>query len=161
GVNLRGCLCGVLQYASAQSLDLLDLDKKSSFLNWKLASARKAFLDGHKLEVALLSGGDSPPILLLGLFQGLFFALLVSAPGIQRMIPVPVHGIMFPELRTFRRRAAAGKEQTKNRQNKHFSNHGNAPPFFCFPDDSIVTRMSQIYKQPNSNAAPREAFLSF
>ncbi|MFO7784181.1 MAG: hypothetical protein ACQET7_14340 [Thermodesulfobacteriota bacterium] len=47
GVNLRGCLCGVLQYASAQPLDFLDLDKKSSFLNWKLASARKAFLDGH------------------------------------------------------------------------------------------------------------------
>ncbi|MGM0663656.1 MAG: hypothetical protein ACQET7_05650, partial [Thermodesulfobacteriota bacterium] len=42
-----GCLCGVLQYASAQPLDLLDLDKKSSFLNWKLASARKTFLDGH------------------------------------------------------------------------------------------------------------------
>ncbi|MGM0663549.1 MAG: hypothetical protein ACQET7_05105, partial [Thermodesulfobacteriota bacterium] len=48
GVNLRGCLCGVLQYASAQPLDLLDLDKKSSFLNWKLASAQKAFLDGHE-----------------------------------------------------------------------------------------------------------------
>ncbi|MFO7784721.1 MAG: hypothetical protein ACQET7_08825 [Thermodesulfobacteriota bacterium] len=48
GVNLRGCLCGVLRYASAQPLDFLDLDKKSSFLNWKLASARKAFLDGHK-----------------------------------------------------------------------------------------------------------------
>ncbi|MFO7783610.1 MAG: hypothetical protein R6V25_03195 [Desulfatiglandales bacterium] len=47
GVNLRGCLCGVLQYASAQPLDFLDLDKKSSFLNWKLANARKAFLDGH------------------------------------------------------------------------------------------------------------------
>ncbi|MFO7783958.1 MAG: hypothetical protein R6V25_04935 [Desulfatiglandales bacterium] len=47
GVNLRGCLCGVLQYASAQPLDLLDINKKSSFLNWKLASARKAFLDGH------------------------------------------------------------------------------------------------------------------
>ncbi|MFO7784902.1 MAG: hypothetical protein ACQET7_07590 [Thermodesulfobacteriota bacterium] len=47
GVNLRGCLCGVLQYASAQPLDLLDLDKKSSFLNWKLASAQKGFLDGH------------------------------------------------------------------------------------------------------------------
>ncbi|MGM0663785.1 MAG: hypothetical protein ACQET7_06295 [Thermodesulfobacteriota bacterium] len=28
GVNLRGCLCGVLQYASAQPLDFLDLDKK-------------------------------------------------------------------------------------------------------------------------------------
>ncbi|MFO7783520.1 MAG: hypothetical protein R6V25_02730 [Desulfatiglandales bacterium] len=40
-------MCGVLQYASAQPLDLLDLDKKSSFLNWKLASAQKAFLDGH------------------------------------------------------------------------------------------------------------------
>ncbi|MFO7784040.1 MAG: hypothetical protein R6V25_05350 [Desulfatiglandales bacterium] len=51
GVNLRGCLCGVLQYASAQPLDLLDLDKKSSFLNWKLASARKAFLDGHKVSI--------------------------------------------------------------------------------------------------------------
>ncbi|MFO7785266.1 MAG: hypothetical protein R6V25_11595 [Desulfatiglandales bacterium] len=50
GVNLRGCLCGVLQYASAQPLDFLDLDKKSSFLNWKLASARKAFLDGHYLR---------------------------------------------------------------------------------------------------------------
>ncbi len=47
GVNLRGCLCGVLQYASAQPLDFLELDKKSSFLDWKLASAQKAFLDGH------------------------------------------------------------------------------------------------------------------
>ncbi|MFO7784549.1 MAG: hypothetical protein ACQET7_15345 [Thermodesulfobacteriota bacterium] len=47
GVNLRGCLCGVLQYASAQPLDFLDLDKKPSFLNWKLANAQKAFLDGH------------------------------------------------------------------------------------------------------------------
>ncbi|MFO7784400.1 MAG: hypothetical protein R6V25_07180 [Desulfatiglandales bacterium] len=47
GVNLRGCLCGVLQYASAQPLDFLDLDKKSSFLNWKLAIAKKTFLDGH------------------------------------------------------------------------------------------------------------------
>ncbi|MFO7783561.1 MAG: hypothetical protein ACQET7_00650 [Thermodesulfobacteriota bacterium] len=46
GVNLRGCLCGVL-HVSAQPLDLLDLDKKSSFLNWKLANAQKAFLDGH------------------------------------------------------------------------------------------------------------------
>ncbi|MFO7783669.1 MAG: hypothetical protein R6V25_03490 [Desulfatiglandales bacterium] len=28
---------------------VLDLDKKSSFLNWKFASAQKAFLDGHPL----------------------------------------------------------------------------------------------------------------
>ncbi|MFO7784144.1 MAG: hypothetical protein ACQET7_10510 [Thermodesulfobacteriota bacterium] len=67
GVNLRGCLCGVLQYASAQPLDFLDLDKKSSFLNWKLASARKAFLDGHYLVGCLNSlrrgplGGATTP----------------------------------------------------------------------------------------------------
>ena len=34
-VNLRGFLCDVLAYASAQPLDFLDLGKKSSFLNWK------------------------------------------------------------------------------------------------------------------------------
>ncbi|MFO7784725.1 MAG: hypothetical protein ACQET7_08805 [Thermodesulfobacteriota bacterium] len=42
-------MCGVRKYASAQPLDVLDLDKKSSFLNWKLASAQKAFLDGRYL----------------------------------------------------------------------------------------------------------------
>jgi hypothetical protein len=36
GVNLRDRLCDVLRYASAQSLDFLDLAKKCSFLNWKL-----------------------------------------------------------------------------------------------------------------------------
>ncbi|MGM0663022.1 MAG: hypothetical protein ACQET7_02410 [Thermodesulfobacteriota bacterium] len=59
GVNLRGCLCGVLQYASAQPLDLLDIDKKSSFLNWKLPSAQKAFLDGHELVKSLTTGHES------------------------------------------------------------------------------------------------------
>ncbi|MFO7784756.1 MAG: hypothetical protein R6V25_08995 [Desulfatiglandales bacterium] len=38
------------QYVSAQPLDFLDLDKKSSFLNWKLASAKKAFMDEHYLR---------------------------------------------------------------------------------------------------------------
>ncbi|MFO7785252.1 MAG: hypothetical protein ACQET7_07035 [Thermodesulfobacteriota bacterium] len=33
-VSLRRCLCGALQYASAQPLDLFDLDKKSSFPAW-------------------------------------------------------------------------------------------------------------------------------
>ena len=32
-VNLRGSLCDVLAYASAQPLDFLDLGKKFSFLN--------------------------------------------------------------------------------------------------------------------------------
>jgi len=35
GVNLRPCLCGVVNYASAQTLDFLDLGQKSSFLDWK------------------------------------------------------------------------------------------------------------------------------
>ncbi len=35
GVNLRPCLCGVVNYASAQALDFLDLGQKSAFLNWK------------------------------------------------------------------------------------------------------------------------------
>jgi hypothetical protein len=35
GVNRRDRLCGIPEYASAQSLDFLDLGQKSSFLNWK------------------------------------------------------------------------------------------------------------------------------
>ncbi|MEZ4579118.1 MAG: hypothetical protein R2875_14260 [Desulfobacterales bacterium] len=35
GVNLRACLCGVVNYASAQALDFLDLGQKSSFPDWK------------------------------------------------------------------------------------------------------------------------------
>jgi hypothetical protein len=34
-VNLRACLCGVVNYASAQALDFLDLGQKSAFLDWK------------------------------------------------------------------------------------------------------------------------------
>ena len=34
-VNLRACLCGVVNYASAQALERLDLEQKSSFLDWK------------------------------------------------------------------------------------------------------------------------------
>jgi hypothetical protein len=34
-VNLRACLCGVVNYVSAQALDFLDLGQKSSFLDWK------------------------------------------------------------------------------------------------------------------------------
>jgi len=34
-VNLRACFCGVVNYASAQALDFLDLGQKSSFLDWK------------------------------------------------------------------------------------------------------------------------------
>jgi predicted membrane-bound spermidine synthase len=35
GVNLRACLCGVVNYASAQALDFLDLGQKSAFLDRK------------------------------------------------------------------------------------------------------------------------------
>ena len=34
-VNLRDRLCDVARYVSAQSLDFLDLDEISSFLDWK------------------------------------------------------------------------------------------------------------------------------
>jgi len=34
-VNLRGRLCDVARHVSVQSLDFLDLDEISSFLNWK------------------------------------------------------------------------------------------------------------------------------
>ena len=34
-VNLRDRLCDVARHVSAQSLDFLDLDEISSFLNWK------------------------------------------------------------------------------------------------------------------------------
>jgi hypothetical protein len=34
-VNLRVCLCGAVNYASAQALDFLDLGQKSAFLHWK------------------------------------------------------------------------------------------------------------------------------
>jgi hypothetical protein len=36
GVKLRGCLCDVPRYASAQPLVFLDLAENCSFLNWKL-----------------------------------------------------------------------------------------------------------------------------
>jgi hypothetical protein len=35
GVNLRACLCGVVNYASSQAPDFLDLGQKSAFLDWK------------------------------------------------------------------------------------------------------------------------------
>ena len=38
-VNLQDFLCGVLQYASAQSLGFLDLAQNCSFMNWKLEFA--------------------------------------------------------------------------------------------------------------------------
>ena len=34
-VSLRACLCGVVNCASAQALDFLDIGQKSSFLDWK------------------------------------------------------------------------------------------------------------------------------
>ena len=34
-VNLRDRLCDVARHVSAQTLDFLDLDEISSFLNWK------------------------------------------------------------------------------------------------------------------------------
>ncbi len=52
GVKLRGCLCDVPRYASAQPLVFLDLAENCSFLNWKLTLVPIEFLqfmDGHQL----------------------------------------------------------------------------------------------------------------
>jgi len=48
--SLQDFLCDLPMYASAQSLDLLDLAKNSSFLDWKLAVCPTLvmfFVDGH------------------------------------------------------------------------------------------------------------------
>ena len=52
GVNRRDRLCGIPEYASAQSLDLLDLGQKSSFLNWKRrqVSIFKKIINGWALD---------------------------------------------------------------------------------------------------------------
>ena len=47
GVNLQNCLCDVLQYVPAQSLDFLDLTKNCSFLTG-LLPGMPAFLAGWK-----------------------------------------------------------------------------------------------------------------
>jgi hypothetical protein len=53
-VNLRACLCGVVNYASAQALERLDLGKTSSFLDWKHQMVpffgNGFFMDGHEIE---------------------------------------------------------------------------------------------------------------
>ena len=48
-VNRRNCLCGVHEYASAQSLDFLELAENCTFLDRKLISALYETADGHKL----------------------------------------------------------------------------------------------------------------
>jgi len=47
GVNLHVYLCGDLQVASAQTLDFLEINQKSSFPDWKLGSTGKLFPDGY------------------------------------------------------------------------------------------------------------------
>jgi hypothetical protein len=46
-VNLRDFWFGVLQRASAQSLDFLDLAENRSVLNWKQPLLHPEFTDGH------------------------------------------------------------------------------------------------------------------
>ena len=46
GVKLRGSLCDVLKYVSAQPLAFLDLAKRS-FMNWKPIGPVAELMDGH------------------------------------------------------------------------------------------------------------------
>jgi hypothetical protein len=45
--GLRNSLCGVREYASAQSLDFLELAEKFTFLDRKIISAIYETADGH------------------------------------------------------------------------------------------------------------------
>ena len=62
GVNLRTCLCGVVNYASAQALDFLDLGQKSAFLDWKhhkVPIFGKGLIGmGSRLNLYIYSFGD-------------------------------------------------------------------------------------------------------
>jgi len=49
GVKLRGSLCDVLSYVSAQPLVFLDLAENSSFMNWKPIVPIMALMDGRQL----------------------------------------------------------------------------------------------------------------
>ena len=44
GVNRRSRLCDVARYVSAQELDFLDLEQKSSSVNWKHQNVPKPIL---------------------------------------------------------------------------------------------------------------------
>ncbi len=52
GVNLRGFLCGVREYASAQPLDFLASTKNASFPIRKLPVTHPGFPDGHQTVFA-------------------------------------------------------------------------------------------------------------
>jgi hypothetical protein len=60
GVNRRDRLGGIPVVASAQSLDLLDLGQKSSFLNWKRRQVPifKKTLNGWALSIKLTVMGQ-------------------------------------------------------------------------------------------------------
>ena len=49
GVKLRGSLCDVLKYVSAQPLVFLDLAKNCAFMNWKLIVPTVELMDGRYL----------------------------------------------------------------------------------------------------------------
>ena len=48
-VKLRGFLCDVLLYVSAQPLVFLDLAKNSSFMNWQPVVSNMELMDGHQV----------------------------------------------------------------------------------------------------------------
>ena len=58
-VNLQNCLCGVLQYASAQFFDFLDLAQKFTFLNRKLLNAQFIIiLSIHNPDKIIMNGAN-------------------------------------------------------------------------------------------------------
>ena len=61
-VNLRDRLCDVARHVSAQTLDFLDLDEISSFLNWKhshvpIHKKERSWMDTRLAESPIESPG--------------------------------------------------------------------------------------------------------
>jgi len=84
GVNLHVCLCGDLQAASAQTLDFLDINQKSSFPDWKPGSAGKSFPDGYKRAFSSPASAVSPP------FRAVFrFGRGLSTQQSRNLYPLP------------------------------------------------------------------------
>ena len=75
GVKLRGCLCDVPRYASAQHLVFIDLVENCLFLNWKLTPVPiyQKPIYGWALAKLLLSTFHERPVrrlLLVALYLG-------------------------------------------------------------------------------------------
>jgi ribonuclease Z len=89
GVNLRDRLCDVPRYASAQSLDFLDLAKNCSFVNWKLTPVPTSFLAVRGWALAPFLFGKPPGNMMME-------CVLLGSGG---MMPMPYRSLTSMAVR--------------------------------------------------------------